>query len=65
MSNRIGKNSPEIGVEGERRERYQLKKLGSNIRVVDLKEDRVVGYWDQEEKYWFDVQNFIGGESHE
>jgi hypothetical protein len=39
--------------------RYALKQLGNSIRVVDIEADCVDGYWNQTEKEWFDVREFI------
>ena len=45
-------------------DRYQTKRLpGGLIRVVDLKNDRVDGVWDQNDKVWFDVHGFLQARS--
>lgn len=41
-------------------ERYQVRrKPGKLLRVADLRDQRVDGYWHMERDYWFDARNFI------
>jgi gamma-glutamyl-gamma-aminobutyrate hydrolase PuuD len=42
--------------------KYQIKKLGFGIRVVNTHKDIVEGIWNTQEKEWFDVQAFINGD---
>lgn len=43
-------------------ERYQVRrKPGRIIRVVDLEDDRIEGYWLMSEGEWFDARSFIDG----
>jgi hypothetical protein len=41
-------------------DRYQIKrKPGGYLRVDDLMEDRVDGYWHMGDQEWFDLQAFM------
>ena len=43
-------------------QKYEIKAFSNLIRVVNTEKERVEGYWNQEQKHWFDVQKFIAGE---
>lgn len=39
--------------------KYQVKKVLNYIQVNNLEKEQLEGYWNQEKKRWFDVQEFI------
>jgi hypothetical protein len=40
-------------------EKYEIKKLFDSIRVVNLEEDEVEGYWNMKTKEWFSIDEFM------
>ena len=48
-----------VGMSVQQDNKYQLKKLGFGIRVVNTHKDIVEGIWNQKTKEWLDIQAFI------